>query len=204
MVQAEKEARETASNKRSKPIAVQLGSKIRQLRREKKTTLIELSHRTGVAQATLSRMETGRMTGTVESHRKIAESLGVSLATLYQGIDDRTKHTSYSPSSKPRRITAKTDRMKCELLTQEVSRKKITPLLITLASHGRSEVEELDGGVEKLLFVIEGNLKVVVGTEEFVLHPYDTLYFEASLPHHLVNLGTKQAKIFCAVSPSKI
>ena len=185
-------------------IAGELGGRIRQLRRQKKITLIELAKLTGVAQATLSRMETGLMIGTVKSHQKIAEALGISLGELYGGIDSRYNRVGHQTASSERKIFAKTEQMKCELLTQEISKKKITPLLITLSSHGKSETERLERGVEKLFFIIDGAVTVHLEQKEYILNPHDTLYFDASIPHHLSNSGSKQAKIFCAVSPSKI
>ena len=185
-------------------IANELGERIRNLRRQKKITLIELSKITGVAQATLSRMETGLMVGTVKSHQKIAEALGVSLAELYGGIDTRYERIGHQSASSERKIFAKTDQMRCELLTQEISKKKITPLLITLNAHGKSETERLDRGVEKLLFVLEGTVTVHMSGQDYILNQHDTLYFDGAIPHQLANPGNKQAKLFCAVSPSKI
>lgn len=185
-------------------IANRLGLKIRNLRREKKITLIELSKMTGIAQATLSRMETGLMMGTIQSHQKIAETLGVSVAELYQEIDLRHERTKIHPVSEPRKVTAKTDQMKCELLTQEISKKKITPLLITLQPQGKSEVEKLEHGVEKFIFVLEGSIKIKIESNEYLLNPEETIYFDGSLAHQFANAGNKIAKILCAVSPSKI
>ena len=189
---------------RKNTIATELGIRIRDLRRQKKITLIELSKTTGVAQATLSRMETGLMVGTVKNHQKIAEALGISLAQLYGKIDSRYEKIAHQHAPQDRKIFAKTDQMKCELLTQEISKKKITPLLITLNGHGKSGVEELDRGVEKLVFMLEGTVRLKLEEQEYVLNPYDTLYFDGSIPHQILNPAGKQAKLFCAVSPSKI
>ena len=166
-------------------------------------TLIELSKTTGVAQATLSRMETGLMVGTVRSHQKIAEALGASLAELYGAIDSRYGQIRHQRGSEERKVFEKTEHMKCELLTQQISKKKITPLLITLSAHGKSGVEKLERGVEKLLFALEGTVMAKLEGREYELSPYDTLYFDASIPHQLVNPGGKQAKVLCAVSPAK-
>ena len=193
-----------ASEKRSKQIATRLGLKIRDIRRQKKVTLIELSKLTGVAQATLSRIETGLMTGTVESHEKIAEALAVPLTQLYEGIDKRHERIAHQSASGPRKVTVKTNDMRCELLTQEISKKKMVPLLTTLAGHGKSQKEELDRGVEKLFFVLEGSVKILVGEKEYLLNPNDTLYFDGSIPHQIVNTSAKQAKLLCIVSPAKI
>ena len=42
-----------------------IGEIIHRLRKEKKMTLVELAEKSGVALATLSRIENGRMTGTL-------------------------------------------------------------------------------------------------------------------------------------------
>ena len=185
-------------------LSSEIGVRIRNLRRQKKVTLIELSKITGVAQATLSRMETGLMLGTVKSHQKIAEALGISLGQLYGGIDARYEKTRHLAAAEHRKICTKTDQMKCELLTQEASKKKMTPLLITLAAHGRSVVEQLDRGVEKFLFILEGTVTARLEETDYTLNVYDTLYFDAAIPHQLINSAGRQAKIFCAVSSSKI
>ena len=185
-------------------LASTLGQRIRELRRKRKMTLIELSKHTDVAQATLSRMETGTMVGTVESHQKIAETLGVSLAQLYEGIDKRYSQTKHLPAAQERKVTAKPDQMKCELPTHEIAKKKITPLLVSLSGYGKSEIEQLERGVEKFIFVLDGSLKVILDKEEYNLGCEDTLYFDASIPHHLVNPAPKQARLLMTVSPSKI
>ena len=189
--------------KKSK-LAERLGFRIRDLRRGKKITLIDLSKMTRIAQATLSRMETGLMLGTVTSHQKIAEALGISLSQLYEGIDNRLAKTCLQEATGGRKTNAKSDRMKCELLTQEISKKKMTPLLFTLNQNGKTEFEQLEHGVEKFLFVLEGEITASVGEDDYFLKPNDTLYFEASLPHQLRNLGAKPAKVFCAVSPARL
>lgn len=189
---------------RKNAMAGELGLKIRDLRRQKKITLIELSKITGIAQATLSRMETGLMLGTVKSHQKIAETLGISLGELYQNLDTRFEKISHQMASADRKISSKSDQLKYELLTQEISKKKITPLLLTLAGYGKSEIEKSERGVEKFYLVLEGSAVIHLDQKEYALQPYDTLYFDASIPHHISNPVSKQAKIFCAVSPSKI
>ena len=189
---------------RKNSLASDLGSKIRDIRRQKKITLIELARLTGVAQATLSRMETGLMVGTVKSHQKIAECLGVSLGDLYHGIDTRHSKIGHLPATAQKKVFAKNDHLKCELLTVEISKKKITPLLLTLSSHGKTDVERSERGVEKFLWVLDGQIVVSVDQKEFQLGANDTLYFDASLPHQISNTSTRQTRVFCAVSPSKI
>lgn len=181
-----------------------LGQRIRALRKEKNLTLVEISQKTGVAQATLSRIETGTMIGTVECHEKIAESLGIGLAELYTGIDQRYEQVTHLAQKDSRTVTHHTKDVTVELLTQESSKKKITPMVLTLQGGGKTEKESQERGVEKFIWVLEGNVKIKLDTNEVVLKNQETLYFDASLPHQFLNEGQKTAKIFIAISPSKI
>ncbi|MBU9888486.1 MAG: XRE family transcriptional regulator [Candidatus Omnitrophica bacterium] len=181
-----------------------LGQRIRTLRKEKDLTLVEISQKTGVAQATLSRIETGTMIGTVECHEKIAECLGIGLAELYTGIDPRYEQVSHLSQKDTRAVTHHTKDVTMELLTQESSKKKITPLLLSLQGNGTTARESHERGVEKFVWVLEGTVKIKLENQEFVLKPQETLYFDASLPHQFANEGQKTAKVFIAVSPSKI
>jgi transcriptional regulator with XRE-family HTH domain len=179
-----------------------LGDTIRRLRKEKKLTLVEISKKTGVAQATLSRIETGTMIGTVESHQKIADVIGVSLAELYSGVDPRHDQTAHQKDTE-RKITHHTKNLQVELLTQESSKKKITPLLMTLQPEAETASEKNDRGVEKFVYVLEGDVKIRVDKEEFALKQGETLYFDASLPHQISN-QKKASRLLITVSPSKI
>lgn len=181
-----------------------LGQRIRTIRKEKNLTLVEISQKTGVAQATLSRIETGTMIGTVECHEKIAESLGIGLAELYTGIDSRYDEVAHLSQKDTRTVTHHSKDVTLELLTQESSRKKITPLLLTLQGGGETTKEANERGVEKFVWVLDGTVKVKLDGQETVLKSQETLYFDASLPHQFANEGQKTAKVFIAVSPSKI
>ena len=73
-----------------------LGDHIRALRKERGLTIVKVAKSSGIDQATLSRIENGKMTGTLDSHRRIALCLGVSLPALYAlaGNEDNTKGAS--------------------------------------------------------------------------------------------------------------
>jgi transcriptional regulator with XRE-family HTH domain len=68
-----------------------IGKTIRELRKKRKMKLIDLAQKTNIQIATLSRIEHGKMTGTVASHLKIADALGVELTDLYQDIVKNSK-----------------------------------------------------------------------------------------------------------------
>ena len=183
---------------------MKIGNRVRELRKAKKVTLVELSKQTGIAQATLSRIETGTMVGTVESHRKIAEALGLGLAELYAPLDRRYQEIVHAKKEAPRKVVHQGRGCQIELLTQEVTKKKISPLLLTLSANARTTQEQNERGVEKFIWVLEGEAEAVLEKETYSLKTGETIYFDASLPHRFINPKAKAAKLFVAVSPSKI
>ncbi|MBI3313544.1 MAG: helix-turn-helix transcriptional regulator [Candidatus Omnitrophica bacterium] len=180
-----------------------LGQRIRTLRKTKGITLIEISKKTGIAQATLSRIETGAMSGTVESHEKVAEVLGIGLSELYSGVDSRYDEIAHTKPEE-RKATFHSKSVEIELLTSESSKKKITPLLLTIQPASQTQMENQERGVEKFIYVLEGEINAKVDKEEFNLKTGETLYFDASLAHQIANEKQKAARLLIAVSPSKI
>ena len=59
-----------------------LGGRIRALRKENGLSLEQLSAKSGVALATLSRIENGKGTGTFRTHRRIAEALQIPITAM--------------------------------------------------------------------------------------------------------------------------
>jgi len=181
-------------------LAGKIGLKMKDIRKEKKITLIELSQSTGVAQATLSRMENGQMLGTVESHRRIAEALGVSLSRFYEGIDSRSESVKIQKETDKRKVVFKNDHAKCELLISEITSKKIVPALISLQAHGKTQMDRAERGTDKFLWVLDGTIQVKFENSHYDLESHDSIYFDASAPHQIVNTSSRQAKILAVTS----
>ncbi len=62
---------------------MKLGEKLKLLRKDKDLTLDKLAELSGVAKATLSRIENGVTAGNLNTHLKICEALQVNLGELY-------------------------------------------------------------------------------------------------------------------------
>jgi transcriptional regulator with XRE-family HTH domain len=61
---------------------------LRRLRRERALSQRDLSHMTGIAFDTISRLETGKQQAQPRTVRKLAEALGVEPRVLMKGEDD--------------------------------------------------------------------------------------------------------------------
>lgn len=73
----------------SRAIARAVGARLRTVRTVQRLTQPVLASLSGVDAATISRMERGRMAGTLECHLKLSCALGLTLAELYNGLEAR-------------------------------------------------------------------------------------------------------------------
>jgi len=178
-----------------------IGNRIREMRKAQKMTLTELSQKSGVQLATLSRIEHMKMVGTLESHMNIAQALGIDVTQLYAGIGPETKPIEVET---PQSLTDQfqhNEKSSYEILTKKVLNKKMMPVLIRLDHGGESALEQGKPASEKFVFVLEGQVEAVVGEKTYILEKANTLYFDASLPHRFKNKGKQPAKVLCVSTP---
>ena len=178
-----------------------IGSKIKELRKAQKVTLTELSQKSGVQLATLSRIEHEKMVGTLESHIQIAKALGVDVTQLYAGLGADPKPIEVET---PQSLTDQfqhSDKSAFEILTKKVLTKKMMPVLIRLDHGGETALEQNAIGSEKFIFVLEGKIEALINHKPYILEKTHTLYFDAGLPHRLRNAGHSPARVLCVSTP---
>lgn len=178
-----------------------VGDIIHKLRKEKKMTLLELSNNSGVALATLSRMENGKMTGTLDSHIKIAEVLEASLPELYKDLTDSKKHVEIHERKKQTDIFVHDKHATSEMLVTKALNKKMMPVIVKIQRGGMTHKEETRPGVEKFIYILDGKIEANIGAGKYALTKGDSLYFESSLTHHFKNTGTGETRLICVSSP---
>lgn len=164
-------------------------------------TLKELSDKSDVAIATLSRMEHNIMTGTLESHMNICKALGVSLADFYREIENDSKTISVIKEKEKHDSFVYAKKSSIEILTTKIMSKKMMPTMLRITREGETHKEEGKPGAEKFIFVLKGSITASIGKEEHLLSEGDSLYFDASLPHLFANTGRSEATALCVLTP---
>jgi quercetin dioxygenase-like cupin family protein/DNA-binding XRE family transcriptional regulator len=181
-----------------------IGARLRALRKSQRVTLVELAKASGVDAATISRIETGVMTGTLESHFKMATALGVKLTDLYAGIEEARVKDAVAvqpPSARSEVYVHQAGKASITMLTTEVLKKKLMPVLIEIGPGGGTNKEEAKVGTERFLYILEGELEAVIGEQTHRLSRGSTLYFDASLPHSFRNPSRRPTKCLSVVTP---
>lgn len=178
-----------------------IGKKVETIRKSQKMSLTELSKKSGVQLATLSRIENMKMVGTLESHINIAKALGIDVTELYRGIDQKPAIMDAGPDQSGTDIFRHSERSSYEILTKNVLNKKMMPVLVRIEASGKTSMEQNRPGTEKFIFVLEGAVEADIDGTKFHLSRHNTFYFDASLPHHLINKGKSTARVLCVGTP---
>jgi len=177
---------------------VDVGERLRELRRRRRATLRTVAERSGLSESFLSQVERGRSNASIASLRRIAEALGVSVADLFE------------PAGPPGpRVLRRDDRPS---LTFGVLGRK---LLLTPKPLQNLEVfvGELDpggstgaepythGDSEELCVVLFGSVELELDGETHVLGEGDSIGYRSSTPHRITNVGGGLAEVMWIISP---
>ena len=182
-------------------LGMKIGKRIKALRKKARMKLIELSEKSGIALATLSRIEHEKMTGTLDAHLGIAKALGITLSELYEDIELDNQRVTLLEEKAHSDIFVHNEKASYEMLTMGVLKKKMMPIMIKLEPGGQTNSEQTPVGIEKFIYLLEGEMNAVIGPKTHNLHPGDTLYFEAHLPHYFKNETDLPAKAICVTTP---
>ena len=149
-----------------------VGPRLRALRRQRQTTLDELSAATGISPSTLSRLESGARRPTLEQLLPLARAHGVTLDDL----------VGAPPTGDPRvhlRPVAMHG-MTVLPLTRRPGGIQAYKLIIP-ASTGEPEPKSHEG--YEWMYVLNGRLRVVLGEHDLTLSPGEAAEFDTRTPH---------------------
>ena len=193
-------ARESGANETAPP--VDLGARVRELRKARNWTLEQAANQAGLARSTLSKIENGQMSPTYEALKKLAVGLEISVPQLFTPpsagqINGRMAVTKSGDG------TAKaTTTYEHELLADTLRKKQMLPYRARVRARN---VEEFDGWVrhdgEEFLFVLTGVIKLYTEFYEPVeMRRGDSAYYDATMGHNVVSTSDEDATILWVTS----
>ena len=180
------------------PAEIDVGERLRELRRFRRCTLRTISARSGLSESFLSQVERGRSSASIESLRRVAEALGVSMADLFE------------PDGPPgSRVLRRDDRpalsfgiLGRKLLLTPGPLHHLEVFAGELELGGSTGTEPYAHGDSEELFVVQcGTVQLELGGELFELEPGDSIVYRSSTPHRVSNIGQELAEVMWIISP---
>ncbi|WP_068270623.1 helix-turn-helix domain-containing protein [Aldersonia kunmingensis] len=151
-----------------------VGPRLRALRKQRETTLAELSATTGISVSTLSRLESGERRPSLEQLLPLARAHGVTLDELVDAP------ATGDPRIHLRPVTM--HGMTMLPLTKRAGGIQAYKLVIAPDSSRREPAPKTHEGYE-WLYVLNGRLRVVLGEHDIILAPGEAAEFDTRVPH---------------------
>ncbi len=193
-------ARETGGEGTVTPL--NLGERVRELRKARGWTLEQAAGQAGLARSTLSKIENGQMSPTYEALKKLAEGLSISVPQLFTPpskaqVSGRMAVTKQGEGQAHATVT-----YEHELLAGTLTRKQMLPYRARVRAR---DVAEFDGWVrhdgEEFLYVLTGMVRLYTEFYEPVdLRRGDSAYYDASMGHNVISLSDEDATILWVTS----
>ncbi|OGW97920.1 MAG: hypothetical protein A2Z81_00015 [Omnitrophica WOR_2 bacterium GWA2_45_18] len=141
------------------------------------------------------------MVGSLESHMAIAKALEVDITALYTNIIKKEDLLSLKTPKTMTDLFVGSEKSSYEILTSKIFSKKMMPILLKIEPNGRTNNEHNRPGTEKFIYVLDGKIDIKIKEETFTLGKNNTLYFDASADHYIMNKGTAVAKVIVIATP---
>jgi len=174
-----------------------LGDKIRAKRQEKKLTIRELAEGASLTPGFLSQVERDLAEPSITSLRKIAHILDVPM--FYFLMDDSQTNLIVRKNERKVLSLGNGD-VVFELLSPDLNR--TIEMTIGRLKPGAVTCEEpLTHYGEENLMVVQGKMKIQIGTDFYDLDEGDSIYYLSSTPHKIWNTGEEELIFISAITP---
>ena len=172
-------------------MAETIGERIKTLRTGKGMTLAELGEKANLSTSYLSQIERDKTSPSLTTLETIAKSLNIGLRSLFETDDEgafvlRARKETNTPTHR--------DPVVRQALMPQIGNPEIEVYRITF--HPRSAPEQIEQFTgEEIIYVLDGELTISIGDEQFVLTAGDSIHYDALLIHSWKN----ESNDFCTI-----
>ncbi|MBN2547744.1 MAG: cupin domain-containing protein [Anaerolineales bacterium] len=178
---------------------VDVGQRLREIRMDCGFTIRDLARKSGLNVNTLSMIENGKASPSLETLQQLSFTLETPIAAFFEDNRPKNKIAHYKASQRPS-ITFAHGTL--EDLGTGMPRRGAETFLVTLKPHSNSGENLMVHTGREAVFCLEGQLTYTIEDQAFLLEPGDSLFFEAHLPHRWQNTGATPARTLLVLCPS--
>lgn len=187
--------------------ALNLGNKIRTLRKRRALTLQEVSDLTGLSKPLLSQVENNIAAPPIATLIKISAALGVKIGYFFRDheMGDRIvvvrKDDRYSVKKLFHNKKESTVGYRWESLAYPMVGKQMEPFIVEIEPRKDEEPLYNDHKGEEFHFIMEGKVEFRTAEQVHLLETGDSLYFDSSIPHALSGVGGMAKALIIIYAP---
>ena len=193
-------AREGGLQENAEPL--NLGTRVRSLRKARNWTLEQAARQAGLARSTLSKIENGQMSPTYDALKKLAVGLEISIPQLFTPPSKNEISGRLTVTKAGQGTAHATTTYEHNLLSEGLTKKKMLPYQARIRARRVEEFGEWvrhDG--EEFLYVLTGIITLYTEFYEPIeMRRGDSAYYDASMGHNVVSISEDDATILWVTS----
>jgi len=179
-------------------MAIDIGERLKAIRKMHNLSQRELSRRSGVTNSTISLIEQNRVSPSIDSLKKVLEALPMSLIDFFT-LDEKPKQASFFTVEDLVELSEGGS----SLLLVGASRKdrKLRVLYETYPPGSGSGDNMISHVGEEAGVITKGSIQIKLGNEVKVLKEGEAYYIDSLTPHSFNNIGDEECQIVSAATP---
>lgn len=178
---------------------IDVGKRLRSIRTRSGLSMRALAEASNLSVNTLSLIEYGKTSPSVSTLQRVAEALGVPIASFFEQTTAPSR-VVFSAVSQRRSVPIAHGAL--EDLGAGLPDRAVQPFLITLEPDNGSGADDIVHTGHEFVYCLTGQLSYCVDDHAYVLDPGDSLVFESHLPHRWHNAGAVPVKALLILYPS--
>jgi transcriptional regulator with XRE-family HTH domain len=181
---------------------MELGARLRAVREQSHLSQRQLAKRAGVSNATISLIESDRISPSVGALKRVLDGLPMSLSEFFGFELSTDSRQVFFPAAEHREIG------KGKISYRQVGGDLLGRTLQILAERYARGADTgkvlLSHDGEEGAVIVSGRLEVTVGDQKRTLGPGDAYMFDSKLPHRFRNIGEEDCRLISACTPPTV
>lgn len=177
---------------------INLGSKIRTLRAEKKMSISALAEKASISSGLISQIERDMVIPTITTLWKISTALEVNISYFFLE-ESKIMFNPVTRKNEHKKLLVGKHETLYEMLTSNPNR-KIDLQKVTLKSKTSSSNEMYAHEGEECIYVIKGTVKIKTSSGDYILNEGDSIEFSSTIPHRYMNESDNECILICAMT----
>ena len=175
-----------------------IGSRLRQIRLRHELSQRQLARQSGVANATISQIEAGKLNPTVGMLKKVLDGIPLRLSEFFSDEPEKPDRVFYRADELTEIADGGVSYLQVGANLHDKAIQFIKECYQPGAGTGKHEITH-EG--EECGLVLRGRLQVSVGEQTAILRSGDAYYFRSSQPHSFLNPGSEACELISACTP---
>ena len=176
----------------------EIGRRLRDIRTHMKLSQRQLARQSGVANATISQIEAGKLNPTVSMLKRVLDGIPINLSEFFGDEFESGEQVFFRAEELTEIADGDVSFMQVGANLRNKSLQMIKECYQPGAGTGRHAITH-DG--EECGFILSGRLQVSVGEQTTILRAGEAYYFKSDQPHHFHNPGNEACELITACSP---